>query len=684
MTMAPSVSYSITARLEVAAHGRAVSEITRAVEQAGGVVTAIDVNSGTRGTLKVDVTCAATDTAHAETLVGAMGAVPGVSVHKVSDRTFLLHLGGKIEMRSKVPLRNRDDLSMAYTPGVARVSLALAAKPEDARRLTIKRNSVAVVTDGSAVLGLGNIGPYAALPVMEGKAALFKRFADIDAWPICLDTQDLDQIVATVIAIAPGFGGINLEDISAPRCFEVERRLRAKLDIPVFHDDQHGTAIVVLAALTNALRVVGKELADVKIVMAGAGAAGTAVLKLLLNAGARNVISCDIDGAVYLGRADLNESLTWIAENTNPACYAGDLKGAVIGADVFIGVSAPNVIGGDDVKRMAKDAIVFALANPDPEVDPDEAREYAAVVATGRSDYPNQINNVLAFPGVFRGLLDAQSTTITDAMLVAAARALADVVPADELGPDYIIPSVFHPDVASGVAAAVRDAVHAESAGKLSGKCRKPPFAGRNLLADLQHDGCMHRTGSDPKAGRLLVATPMLGDPNFKRTVVLIVEYEDVQGTLGVVLNRPTEISVGKVLEPWTELATEPAVVFNGGPVARTSALALARVPGTGEPLGWRPLDGAPALARLGLIDLDMPPGLLATAITSLRVYAGYAGWLPGQLESEIEEGAWYVLPAQPDDVFAADPGKLWRQVLRRQEGEMAFLTTYPDDPTQN
>jgi malate dehydrogenase (oxaloacetate-decarboxylating) len=468
MTMAPSVSYSITARLEVASHGRAVSEITRVVEQAGGVVTALDVNSGNRGMLRVDVTCAATDTAHAESLVAAMAAIPGVSVHKVSDRTFLLHLGGKIEMRSKVPLRTRDDLSMAYTPGVARVSLALAANPEDARRLTIKRNSVAVVTDGSAVLGLGNVGPYAALPVMEGKAALFKRFAGIDAWPICLDTQDVDQIVATVAAIAPGFGGINLEDISAPRCFEVERRLRAMLDIPVFHDDQHGTAIVVLAALTNALRVVGKQLADVKIVMAGAGAAGTAILKLLLNAGARNVIACDINGAVYRGREGLNENenLAWIADNTNADCYAGGLAGAVIGADVFVGVSAPNVIGGDDVKNMAPGAIVFALANPDPEVDPDEAREYAAVVATGRSDYPNQINNVLAFPGVFRGLLDAQSTTITDAMLVAAARALADVVPADELGPDYIIPSVFHPDVASGVAAAVRDV--AESAKKLS------------------------------------------------------------------------------------------------------------------------------------------------------------------------------------------------------------------------
>src|ERR1700722_9779962 len=468
VTMAPSVSYSITARLEVASHGRAVSEITRTVEQAGGLVTAIDVSSGNNGRLRVDVTCAATDTAHAESLVAAMAAIPGVTVHKVSDRTFLLHLGGKIEMASKVPLRNRDDLSMAYTPGVARVCMAIADNPDDARRLTIKRNSVAVVTDGSAVLGLGNVGPYAALPVMEGKAALFKRFAGIDAWPICLDTQDTEEIIRTVKAIAPGFAGINLEDISAPRCFEIERRLREQLDIPVFHDDQHGTAIVVLAALTNALRVVGKELADVKIVMAGAGAAGTAVLKMLLNAGARNVISCDIVGAVFRGREGLNENLEWIADHTNTACYAGDLAGAVIGADVFIGVSAPNVIGGDDVKNMAPGAIVFALANPDPEVDPDEAREYAAVVATGRSDYPNQINNVLAFPGVFRGLLDAQSTTITDAMLVAAARALADVVPAEELGPDYIVPSVFHPDVATGGAAAVREAALAEAAAKLS------------------------------------------------------------------------------------------------------------------------------------------------------------------------------------------------------------------------
>ena len=458
MASVPSVSYSITVRLEVPAGGKTVGQITHVVEDAGGVVTALDVTTAGVEALRIDVTIATRDTEHAEAIVGSLETIDGVKIHKVSDRTFLMHLGGKIEMRSKVPLRNRDELSMAYTPGVARVSMAIARNPEDVRRLTIKRNSVAVVTDGSAVLGLGNIGPEAALPVMEGKAALFKRFAGIDAWPICLDTQDTDEIVRTVQIIAPAFGGINLEDISAPRCFEVEARLRELLDIPVFHDDQHGTAICVLAALTNALRVVDKDLGTVRITMAGAGAAGTAILKLLMHAGAKNLVVCDFLGAVHVGRESLDPSLRWIAEHTNAENYAGDLRGAVAGADVFIGVSAPGILTGDDIAMMNTDSIVFALANPEPEVSPDDAREHAAVVATGRSDYPNQINNVLAFPGVFRGLLDAQSRTVSTEMLYAAAQALADVVTDAELGPNYIVPSVFHPDVATAVAAAVRDA----------------------------------------------------------------------------------------------------------------------------------------------------------------------------------------------------------------------------------
>ncbi|MER6942700.1 NAD-dependent malic enzyme [Nonomuraea sp. NPDC000554] len=465
MATVPSVSYSITVRLEVPAGGKAVSQLTHAVESAGGVVTALDVTNAGHEKLRIDVTCAARDTDHAQAIVDQLEAVDGVVIHKVSDRTFLMHLGGKIEMKSKVPLRNRDELSMAYTPGVARVSMAIARNKEDARRLTIKRNTVAVVTDGSAVLGLGNIGPEAALPVMEGKAALFKRFAGIDAWPICLDTQDVDEIVRAVQLIAPGFGGINLEDISAPRCFDVERRLRELLDIPVFHDDQHGTAICVLAALTNALRVVNKSIEDVKITMAGAGAAGNAVLRLLLAAGARNIVVCDYLGAVHKGRDDLDESLRWIAEHTNDGGYSGDLRGAVKDADVFVGVSAPGILSGDDIAGMARDAVVFALANPEPEVSPDDAREHAAVVATGRSDYPNQINNVLAFPGVFRGLLDAQATEVSQEMLLAAAHALAAVVTPEELGPNYIIPSVFHPDVATAVAAAVRESAGGRARG---------------------------------------------------------------------------------------------------------------------------------------------------------------------------------------------------------------------------
>ncbi|WP_329399312.1 NAD-dependent malic enzyme [Streptomyces melanogenes] len=469
MATAPSVSYSMTVRLEVPASGTAVSQLTTAVESSGGSVTGLDVTASGHEKLRIDVTIAATSTAHADEIVEKLRGIEGVTLGKVSDRTFLMHLGGKIEMQSKHPIRNRDDLSMIYTPGVARVCMAIAENPEDARRLTIKRNSVAVVTDGSAVLGLGNIGPKAALPVMEGKAALFKRFAGIDAWPLCLDTQDTDEIVAIVKAIAPGFAGINLEDISAPRCFEIEARLREALDIPVFHDDQHGTAIVVLAALTNALRVVGKGIGDVRVVMSGAGAAGTAILKLLLAAGVKNAVVADIQGVVHAGRADLAgadagsdmAALRWIADNTNPEGLTGSLREAVVGADVFIGVSAPNVLNGDDVAAMAEGAIVFALANPDPEVDPGVARETAAVVATGRSDFPNQINNVLVFPGVFRGLLDAQSRTVNTDMMLAAATALANVVTEDELNPNYIIPSVFNDKVAGAVAGAVRTAAQA-------------------------------------------------------------------------------------------------------------------------------------------------------------------------------------------------------------------------------
>jgi malate dehydrogenase (oxaloacetate-decarboxylating) len=455
VSVTPS-SYSITMRLHTAPDHGVVGHVATAIATAGGVVTAIDVAESARERLVVDVTCSASDADHAARLEVAVDAVEDVEVYKVSDRTFLLHIGGKIEVHSKVPLKNRDDMSMAYTPGVGRVSLALAKNPEDVRRLTIKGNSVAVVTDGSAVLGLGNIGPGAALPVMEGKAALFKRFADIDAWPICLASQDTDEIVKAVEMIAPGFGGINLEDIAAPRCFEIERRLRESLDIPVFHDDQHGTAIVVLAALTNALRVVKKDIAGIRVVVSGGGAAGTAIVTLLLAAGVTDVVVCDRDGAICAGDEGLSAAHAQLAEVTNPRRVRGDLHTALRDADVFIGVSAPGVLKPEWIADMAEQAVVFALANPDPEVDPVEAEKYAAVVASGRSDYPNQINNVLAFPGVFRGLLDARARDVTIDMLLRAADAIARVVHDEELNPNFIIPTVFHPDVPKAVAAAVR------------------------------------------------------------------------------------------------------------------------------------------------------------------------------------------------------------------------------------
>jgi malate dehydrogenase (oxaloacetate-decarboxylating) len=458
----PGPGYSITVRVEAPSSVTAAGDLTAAVGRVGGVLTAFDVVESHSDSIVVDISANALSENHANDITQTLDSLPGVKVRKVSDRTFLIHLGGKIEVTPKVALRNRDDLSRAYTPGVARVCQAIAANPEDARRLTIKRNTVAVLTDGSAVLGLGNIGPAAALPVMEGKAALFKKFADVDAWPVCLDTQDTEEIILIAKALAPVYAGINLEDIAAPRCFEIEKRLREQLDIPVFHDDQHGTAIVVVAALRNALRVVGKSIEDCKIVVSGVGAAGSAIIRLLLQKNPGDIVAADIDGIVHPARGNLDDNLAWIASHTNKQQVSGTLHEALAGADVFIGVSAPNLFGAEQVATMNKDAVVFALANPDPEIDPMEAQKHAAVVATGRSDFPNQINNVLAFPGVFRGLLDANAHNIDDSMLLAAADAIADVVDNGKLNASFIVPSVFDSAVAPAVAEAVRKAVRAE------------------------------------------------------------------------------------------------------------------------------------------------------------------------------------------------------------------------------
>ena len=454
-----SPGYGITIRVEGSPDANPVALATTVITGAGATITALDVVESLLEKVVIDITCDTIDAEHAEQITAAISLNSDLTVRKVSDRTFLLHLGGKIEIASKVPLKTRDDLSRAYTPGVARICQAIVADPSDARRLTIKRNTVAVVTDGSAVLGLGNIGPAAALPVMEGKAALFKRFADVDAWPVCLDTQDVDEIVRTVQLIAPVYGGINLEDISAPRCFEVEARLRELLDIPVFHDDQHGTAIVVLAALRNALKLVKKDLKSAKIVLSGVGAAGNAIARLLTLDGATNIIGFNVDGVIHNELQSKDVMQQWFIEHSNPYNFKGGIGEAMAGADIFIGVSAPNVLTEADVASMAKGSIVFALANPDPEIDPVIARKYATVVATGRSDQPNQINNVLAFPGIFRGLLDANAHKISDKMLLAAAAAISECVSSEQLNTSFIVPSVFDPNVVKAVAAAVKKSV---------------------------------------------------------------------------------------------------------------------------------------------------------------------------------------------------------------------------------
>jgi malate dehydrogenase (oxaloacetate-decarboxylating) len=463
-----SASFSLTLRARLDDRPGTFADLARAIADAGGLLGAIDLVRVEAGAKIRDVSVLATDAAHAEAIVGACREIDGVEVERVSDRTFLLHLGGKIHMDSNAPVKTRDDLSMAYTPGVARVCEAIAADPESVWNLTIKRNTVAVVSDGSAVLGLGDIGPEAAMPVMEGKALLFKEFGGVDAWPICLATKDPDEIVAAVEAIAPGFGGINLEDIAAPRCFEVEERLRASLDIPVFHDDQHGTAVVTLAAFLNALRVVGKRVEDVKVVLTGVGAAGVAVTKTLQAAGVRNVIGCDSQGAVYTGRPGLTEQKARYAEETNPETFRGTADEALAGADVYIGLSQPGAVTAAGVGTMARDAIVFAMANPTPEVSPEEIAGLVAVVATGRSDYPNQINNVLAFPGIFRGALDVRASSITERMEVAAGHAIAATIAEHELAADYIVPSVFNRDVVPAVAAAVAAAAELDGVARVS------------------------------------------------------------------------------------------------------------------------------------------------------------------------------------------------------------------------
>lgn len=452
----PSASHSLTLRVKIQNLPGMLGKLTSTIGEVGGDIGAIDIHGFEKDAIIRDITVKVRDGAHGEKLVNELKKLNGVEVVNVSDRTFLMHLGGKIVVNNKVPLKTRDDLSMAYTPGVARVCMAIHNEPENAYKLTIKRNMVAVVTDGTAVLGLGNIGPEAALPVMEGKAMLFKEFGKVDAFPICLATQDTEEIIKACKNIAPVFGGINLEDISAPRCFEIEQRLKEEMDIPVFHDDQHGTAVVVLAALINSLKIVKKKMGDLKVIVSGVGAAGVACSKILMNAGVKNIIGFDRMGAIYKGRGqNMNYMKDWFAENTNPTEFKGTIEDALEGADLFMGLSGPGTIQAESLKKMAKDPIVFAMANPIPEVMPEEAAPYVRIMATGRSDYPNQINNVLCFPGIFRGALDCHARDINEEMKLAAAYAIAATVADNELNEDYIIPGVFNPNVATRVAEAV-------------------------------------------------------------------------------------------------------------------------------------------------------------------------------------------------------------------------------------
>jgi malate dehydrogenase (oxaloacetate-decarboxylating) len=454
----PSASYSFTMRLHLPQAGGTFAGVAHAIAETHAILGAIDLVRVESNKVVRDVTVACGDSDHAEAVVRAVRELEGVHVDSVSDRTFLMHKGGKIEVTPKLPLKTRDDLSMAYTPGVARVSMAIHEDPAKAFALTIKGNTVAVVSDGTAVLGLGDIGPEAAMPVMEGKAMLFKEFANVDAFPLCVDTKDTEEIIAFVKAAAPTFGGINLEDISAPRCFEIERRLRAELDIPVFHDDQHGTAIVVLAALLNALKIVDKRPEDVTVVVVGAGAAGVACTEIMLAQGVGDVIVCNRDGALYPGQEGLDAERAALAQSTNKRGVRGTADEVLAGADVVLGLSGPGAITVAGVRTMATDPIVFAMANPVPEVQPEHVRGDVAIMATGRSDYPNQINNVLAFPGVFKGALEVRARSINEEMKLAAAQAIAAVIPADELHADYIIPSVFNRRVAETVAEAVANA----------------------------------------------------------------------------------------------------------------------------------------------------------------------------------------------------------------------------------